>query len=691
MADNLRVTAVEPEEPAYAQVIALGDANSSTLGHLPYAVYEEAAESGCLLAAVHGDEVIGYALFALRSRRHEISLTHLCVRDNARGGGSARRLIDEIVRLHPSRRGIRLRCRTDYPAHHMWPKLGFEQWSQRPGRSHAGHPLAVWWRPIADITLFDAPTPSPGPLAVDDRTIAALDTNVVHDLTQERDEDASLALIADWVGDHAEFVITTTVIEELQRGAAPVRPAPKASLSEFRELDLNWAAVDSLHAALRDASGLSAQDDSDLRIVAEAAAGEATYFVSRDESLVRAADVIERVTGITVLRPADFLLSIQDDSDPGFAPHVIKTSGFSIQRSRGIPADDVLARLTDQTRGERAAALRDKLASTIGQPQGCIEEVAASGTLWALAAHHMAGNALRVTVLRSLSDRRAYSLLRQTVHVLRERAVEHDTMRIEITDRLSQTAARALIDEGFSQADDIWWAEPTRQVIGSEDRVRDELSRSHVDGGTLSASEISRIELERWPLKLFTGEVPCLVVPIQPNYGRTLLGYRTDEMQLVETAPEAATARANAYYMARRPGLPAPARVLWWVTGGGPEAGVRAMSWIDSVDTGTPERLHRKYSRRGVFELEQVRDRASPGIGGSPTATVLLFSNTDVFTHPVTAARARELAVEAASRSGSRPDIWDQGFAVTARSISERTAEALYREGMGLAHRTQDV
>lgn len=65
MADNLRVTAVESEEPAYAQVIALGDANSSTLGHLPYAVYEEAAESGCLLAAVHGDEVIGYALFAL--------------------------------------------------------------------------------------------------------------------------------------------------------------------------------------------------------------------------------------------------------------------------------------------------------------------------------------------------------------------------------------------------------------------------------------------------------------------------------------------------------------------------------------------------------------------------------------------------------------------------------------------------
>ena len=51
--------------------------------------------------------------------------------------------------------------------------------------------------------------------------------------------------------------------------------------------------------------------------------------------------------------------------------------------------------------------------------------------------------------------------------------------------------------------------------------------------------------------------------------------------------------------MARRPGLQAPARILWLVTGDGPSAGVRAMSWLDEVDTGTPERLHSRHARRG--------------------------------------------------------------------------------------------
>lgn len=678
MIRGLRVERVEASGTAYDQVVALGDANSVTLGHLPYAVFREAAESGCLLAASRDDEIIGYALFALRSRRHEVSLTHLCVRAESRGDGAARRLVEEIVRLHPDRRGIRLRCRVDYPAHNMWPQIGFQEWSQRPGRSHAGYPLAVWWRPIADLTLFDAHVQEGELPADEDRTIAALDTNVVRDLEQGRDEDASLALIADWVGDHAEFVITATVIHELQPAAGT---APTGIRDELRRLDPNEAAIDELYAAMHDAPGLGTHHEADLRIVAEAAAGGVAYLVSRDESLVRSADAIERITGVAVLRPADFLLSIQDDSGPGFVPKFIKTSDFSTQPSRSVPADKVLGRLTDQTRGERAASLRDRLADAVGRPEGRIEEVTASGTLWALAAHHVTGDTLCVSALRSLGDRRAYSLLRQLTHALRQRAVKMQTVHIEVIDEVSQSVSKALLDEGFSNTDGIWRAEVSRQVIGHGDPIPAELGLTQADGSPLSASVISRIESQRWPLKVFTGAVPCLIVPIQPSYGETLLGYQTAQLHLIETAPEAATARENAYYMTRRRGLQSPARLLWWVTGGGPEAGVRAMSWLDSVDVGTPERLHRKYSRRGVFELEQVHERATRVSGGPHVATVLLFSRTDVFTHAVDPVRARELDSK----------IWEQGFAVTARSVSERTAEALYREGMGSTYDANDA
>ena len=324
---------------------------------------------------------------------------------------------------------------------------------------------------------------------------------------------------------------------------------------------------------------------------------------------------------------------------------------------------------------ERAAELRDRIFGAVGESDGRIEEVTAADRPWALAAHFTDGTSLRVSALRSLGDRRAYSVLRQLIHGLRQRAVSLGVARVEIVDAVDQAVGRALRDEGFVNVDGLWRAEVSQRVIGCGDALPNDLGLSHVEAERLPSALISRIEFERWPLKLFTGVVPCLVVPVRPRYGRTLLGYREAQMTLIETASEAAIARENAYYMARRPGLAAPARILWWVTGGGPEGGLRAMSWLDGVDTGTPERLHRRYSRRGVFDLEQVRQSANSGRGDSPAATVLLFSQTDVFDDPVNAGRARELGPD---------DIWQQGFANTARSVSERTAEALYREGMGL-------
>lgn len=676
MAQDVRIEQIGAAGPTYVQVVALGDANSATLGQLPYAVFEEAASAGCLLAATQASDVIGYALFALRKRRHEVSLTHLCVRDDLRGTGTARRLVEEIVRLHPDRRGIRLRCRIDYAAHEMWPLLGFEEWSRRRGRSRAGHMLAIWWRSIADVSLFDTPAQLPESASDDDLIVAVLDTNVVRDLRDGRDEDASRALMADWVNDHAELVITAEVSSELGASKRLARTdRTSEDQHEFRQLEAAASALSELYATLRGASRLKANQDADLRVVAETAAGGATHLVTRDEALLRMSDEIEGLVGVTVLSPADFLLSILAESADGFEPQFIKTSGFAIQRRSSVPANSVLAHFTHQMWNERAAKLRDQISSTVGEPDGRFEEVTAAGRPWALAAHFTDGNSLRVAALRSLGDRRAYSVLRQFIHGLRQRAASLGAARVEIADAVDQMVGRALRDEGFANVDGLWTAEVTQRVIGCDDALPHDLGLPDMDTERLPSSLISRIEAERWPLKLFTGAVPCLVVPVWPNYGRTLLGYREAQMTLIETASEAAAARENAYYMARRPGLTAPARILWWITGGGPEGGLRAMSWLDGVDTGSPERLHRRYSRRGVFDLHQVRQAASSGRGDSPAATVLLFSRTDVFDHPVNAERARELGPD---------DIWQQGFANTARSVSERTAEALYREGMGL-------
>ena len=48
------IEAVNPESPLYEQVVALGNANSRTLGHLPFAAIKQATTEGRVLAFVEG-------------------------------------------------------------------------------------------------------------------------------------------------------------------------------------------------------------------------------------------------------------------------------------------------------------------------------------------------------------------------------------------------------------------------------------------------------------------------------------------------------------------------------------------------------------------------------------------------------------------------------------------------------------
>ncbi|MDE0216733.1 MAG: hypothetical protein OXN79_09185 [bacterium] len=161
-------------------------------------------------------------------------------------------------------------------------------------------------------------------------------------------------------------------------------------------------------------------------------------------------------------------------------------------------------------------------------------------------------------------------------------------------------------------------------------------------------------------------------MPIKPEYARVLLGYEESQARLFEMHSRAAAARENTYYMAPRSFVEAPARIIWWVSGGGALGGVRAMSWLDEVDTGDPHRLFRKHRDRGVLDKQQVLGSAKPfGESGELAATALLFSQTEIFRDPVPIARARGLC----------PDMNAGGYFVTTRRVEEQSVRALYEEG----------
>lgn len=654
---------VEPGTRHYDQVVELGDANSRTLGHLPYAAIEDAASKGGVLGYVRNGAVEAYALYARRVRSGHVSLTHLCVGAEHRGSGIARALVDAIVERNPNSAGIRLSCRKDYDAHNMWPKLGFERWGERPGRSKAGHLLVVWWRPIAALSLFDD---QPG--VEDDRLVVALDREIVAEISGDEPARESGALIADWVDEFAELVVTEDVASVWEGDERIERVV--GELLGYRVLEsASREQTERVHALL--SGSLDSRSMSrPLTSISQASAGGASHFLTRDAEALGHSDTIEGLIGLTILTPADFLLRLHTQGDErDFRTRAIAASGLSISSSSTIPTQEDLASLCPPVPAGRMAELRRRLVGTIARDSGRVDEIVADdGSRLALAASYRQGQGVVVAVLRTSPIGDAYTCTRQLSHHLRVGVASHGFAQVRVQAEVEGAVARALADEGFRRHDGTWIAEVRVDVHGPGDPLPAELA--DVRPAELTPERVSDYEKHMWPSKVFAGTVPCYVVPIRPEYARVLLGYEELQGRLFEEHESAALARENVYYRYPRQ-LETPARLLWWVSGRGPTGGMRALSWLDATDSGDPRQLHLKHRRRGVLTEQDVVGRARVSRkSGAQTVTALLFSRTEVFPQPVPLVRARELD----ARMGTA------GFFQTVQETDEASALAFYLE-----------
>ena len=658
---------VSPDSPHYQRVVELGNANSRTLGLLPYAAINQAAAEGRVLAFVEDGEVKGYALYARRVRKGDISLTHLCVDQDQRGRGVASELVEAIVERYPNRAGIRLSCRKDYDADAMWPHLGFRRLGEKPGRSRAGLPLVAWSRPIAAFPLFDE-------LEQDDaRIVVAVDTNVLIDILEQREFPASLALTADWVADAVELQVTEQSHAELS-DRRPRSEEFESELRKFRTLEppeTTWRAT---LRSLQDDRDVARVREADLQVVAQAAASDASYLVSRDEGLLRQAKHIERLTGLDLVGPDDFLLRLQElGGEHERQTRSIAVSGLSFSPVSEMPSNAALSAYLHEHLDERPADLRKRLSVVTAHPSGRIEQLASDdGEPLALGAMYRDGDLVTVTALRSASGALSKAAARQMVHHLRTIVSADGPATIVVDDQTRSPVDQALRDEGFRSEGSAWKAAVRTGVLGPGDPLPQELERIGWD--RLTAHLVRDFELYAWPLKIFTGGVPSYMVPIKPEYARVILGYEEPQRRLFEQHRRAAVARDNVYYMSPRRFIEAPARIIWWVSGGGSLGGMRAESWLDEVETGDPRRLHRRYRHFGVLDKHQVIGTAKRSKqNGRLQATALVFSQTEMFTEPVSIARSREMC-----------DSMNQNsYFITTRRIDENTVRAFYEEGMG--------
>ena len=143
-----------------------------------------------------------------------------------------------------------LSCRNDFPAHSMWPALGFVPIGERPGRSRERYPLTRWRLTLArddQLALFRA---NVSETVLD----VVIDAQVFFDF-DEPESDAnrpSKVLISDFFADSVNLWYTDELLSEINRNrSAEERNDARIRAQEFWEVPHDPISVEFLTESLR--------------------------------------------------------------------------------------------------------------------------------------------------------------------------------------------------------------------------------------------------------------------------------------------------------------------------------------------------------------------------------------------------------------------------------------------------------
>lgn len=664
-----------------AQVIALGDKNRRTLGFLPRAGYIEAAtRQHIVLAKAPDGSLAGYCLF--NPTRSYVRIVHVCVGDDHTGRGLAAGMIDAVSNLHAGLPGLRLKCRRDWVANKMWPKLGFQPRTDVRGRSSEGHLLTVWWRANKDqMDLFSVESRQ------SDVPLVGVDSNIFSDLHSRKPDrkgrfSGTVALLA---GDQQiELALPNSVPNELnQTTDDSERRRLLDCTASYRRLTASEDLIRSaqIHLLAPVKSAETSKDPSltaDARLIAEAALGGADLYVTRDVNAVRQlGDQALELYNLPVIEPTELAAFLhRREFDSEYQPaRLLETQYQVVRGDYAIWASEQTQALLNTADGERRADFASRLRAIADQSTADIERnliLAPDGTIVAAWATRRVDDAvLEVPLLRVARSSLASTLARQLLFLFRQAATKHSTTTIEVTDPYpSPVAARSMEAEGYAQKQMARWTATSLNMCGNWDDIRSAAHRTRaVDVPGFSVPHPQQAaELERlwWPAKIADADIPSYVVSIRSQFAYDLLGHVAT---LVERPTSLGLSRENVYYRSARTTQIAPGRILWYSSG--TEMSIVACSRLVERGTGTPTSLHQQFKRLGVWDLQTIRSAAD----SMNRVGYLRFADTELFEHPISLTDIRKLSAGHAKLPSQQPT-----------KISGELFTMLYQKGRGLDH-----
>ena len=620
-------------------VEALRKGNAATLGFFPYGALQEHLRAELVLGAKTRDNLlVGYLLFA-KSADH-FRIVHLCVDENHRGGGLAKKLFNDLKGLRTTQTNIRLRCRRDYSANEVWPRLGFVPIGEKKGRSRVGHRLTLWQYSLGDSSQLDIFRAKIAQEALD----VALDAQVFFDFEEPLRpvSEPSRALLADFLVDSLELWVTDEILVEIDRNDDAAERDAQSQRANQHLVSHDQQDAERYAGLLRSILPTrTVSDKSDIMHLAKTAASGIGVFVTRDQTLLDQSQAIREQVGIRVLSPAEIIVECHQIAErEAYVPSFV--SGQDLAWSR-IGAEDVAQTPWEAflLQGERLHKFKEALLSFMANPGKFICQVLRSDTdTHAVRVIERKENTLVVHLARAAKTVRRPLFERFLATDAMYEALAGNLPVIEIeSNSLTENLIAHVLEIGFLEHGGMYFRLCPPSCMDRKELIS--LSSTLLPHLNAKYSSLSGSELEHHcsPADVEENEKNYVIVPIRPGYAMSLFDRQQARSDLFGGEKSILLRWDNVYYrrIGHRNILKEPARILWYESS--PERRVTTLSSLDGVEFGKPGDLLRKFRKMGILKWPELYEMCSGNVDEELMA--LKFSNTFPLNHPVPLARLR--------------------------------------------------
>lgn len=658
----------------FHEVCKLGDANRSTLGFLPAQAFYEYAERKGILAATDKGKLLGYVMF--RKRHNNIAIVHLCIDPQYRGKDIPSILIQHIDDLFPDITCISLHCRRDYELDNFWRKLGFTPVSEKKGRAYDESILTRWQRTKKSFDLLHMLDEHDR----QDKVVAAVDTNIVIDLYEGKNEE-SMALLAMHMSE-VSYRITNDVFNEINRNKNSVQRADLQRFVQNRfmiiEENNSPGYLDLINEITRGVD-IERNHFDDLSHITQCILSNTMVFITRDEWLRSKNEYFYTHYGVSVRYPAEFICDIEELAQGYlYSPASLAGSELVYSTLATEDIDSIIGMLCNTVTFAGENRTRKKLRSYIACREK-YDSIVVRHNGKSIAIYVITKNVGPRIIECFVVDEKYKSLQWQNtlarhlvMRLIKQACAENHNIIIFNKNLMSTPMLSAFGNYGFIESGGICIKLSIKGCLSRcevENKVAEIIAKlsnifinvSDKEKLIETISQTDNMELERilWPVKIAETNINCYIVPIQPDYAIQLF----DE-QLMQTYPmlfplertEAALSVENVYFRSPKPSIcKAPARIMWYISNDkfnrfSGVSSIRAVSYLADSNVGAAKELYRKYQRFGVLAWSSIMKITNNDPNGNVSA--MTFGLTEQFASPLPYASIVDIIER---KTGKRP------------------------------------